>query len=458
VLLKVVSGQNPREIAVEILGKAAVGRWEQRKTPDLQGAINPLEGPAGQAFVEDLLERALAKGRLPPADRGLCQELVYGVVRWQAALDWLISQKTRGPSPKPSLQNILRLGLYQIFWLNRIPNHAAVNETVEIAKRKGFKSQAGFINAVLRGYLREYEITQVKLRELDQVDPALRHSHPQWLFERWRRTWGEENARRLMEWNNQPPKTFARINSLKADPGKVLATWRDENVDYDFVRQDWLEENIVFVLKSHPPFSALASFRQGLFYLQDPSTLLAVRELDPHPGEAILDLCAAPGGKLTFIAQLLKNEGKLVAYDTNPSRLKLIEENCARLGVTCVKTISAEGLSNRQDWMFDRILVDAPCSNTGVMRRRVDLRWRIREEEIIRLQTMQIELLRQAALLLRPGGNLIYSTCSLEPEENDQVIERFVAEQPAFQIVKRRQLLPWVERVDGAYVANLRRK
>ena len=175
-------------------------------------------------------------------------------------------------------------------------------------------------------------------------------------------------------------------------------------MEYDFVRRDWMEENLVFELKSHPPLSRLPSFQQGLFYVQDPSTLLAARELDPQPGESVLDLCAAPGGKLTFLAQLLRNEGRLLAHDTTPERLQLIEQNCARLGVTCVQTALPSTLNSPPSTLFDRILIDAPCSNTGVMRRRVDLRWRIRLEEIGRLRTTQLDLLRQAASLLKPGG------------------------------------------------------
>jgi len=429
-----VSGQNPREIAAEILLRRA-----------------------GGGFIEDVLEQVLARSHLPAPDRGFCQELVYGVVRWQGTLDWLIGRKTKARVQKPLLRDLLRLGLYQIFWLDRVPDHAAVNESVEIARRKGFQSQTGFINAILRRYVREFEATQAALKELKTTDPALGWSHPRWLFDRWRRVFGEANALQLMEWNDQPPKTFARINTLKADPGKVLDLWRQENVEYDFVRHDWIEENLVFVFKSHPPLSSLESFRQGMFYVQDPGTLLSVRELNPQPGEAILDFCAAPGGKLTYITQLLKNEGRVVAQDTSPQRLKLINENCARLGVTCVEPVLAAKFSGADAGPFDRILVDAPCSNTGVMRRRVDLRWRINEAEITRLRTVQLDLLKQAALLLKPGGQLVYSTCSLEPEENAQVVESFLQEHPAYSLSGSRQLLPWVEGVDGAFVARLQR-
>jgi 16S rRNA C967 or C1407 C5-methylase (RsmB/RsmF family) len=514
-----VSGQNPREIAVQVL---------QRRQ--------------GGEFVENLLETALERARLAPADRGLCQELVYGIVRWQATLDWLIARKARTSPPKPLLQDLLRLGLYQIFWLDRIPNHAAVNETVELAKRNRLSAQAGFINAVLRGYLREFDATKQLLADLKAKEPHIGYSHPEWLVQRWQNRWGNESTLRLLEWNNSPPKTFARVNTLKADPGKLLTQWRDENVEYDFVRiqpinpvgtrstashssgdigvervptgsegrpmersplhpagnpplpkgerwgegegiarqptvhepagagprnpgfmerrplsrsYDWLEENLIFELKSHPPLARLPSFQQGLFYVQDPSTLLAVKILDPKPGETILDLCAAPGGKLTYIAQRMNNEGKLVAHDLSPDRLELVEENCARLGVSCVQQVLPSTLNTQPSKLFDRILIDAPCSNTGVMRRRVDLRWRIEPEEISRLRAMQLNLLKQAALILRSGGALVYSTCSMEPEENRQVISEFLSSHPKFKLDFDRELLPFADAADGAYVSRI---
>jgi 16S rRNA (cytosine967-C5)-methyltransferase len=462
-----VRGQKPREIAAQILGRRG-----------------------GRDFIEDLLEQALARSSLAGPDRHLCQELVYGIVRWQAALDWLIARKTDERPQKSLLQNILRLGLYQIFWLERIPNHAAVNESVELAKQTGFGAQAGFINAVLRGYLREYDATRQLLAELKINQPHLGYSHPEWLATRWQTRWGADKTAQLFVWNNTPPKTFARVNTLKIDAARLLPQWRDENVEYDFVRRDWLEENLVFELKSFPLLHGLPSFQQGLFYIQDPSTLLAVRALDPQPGDSVLDLCAAPGGKLTYIAQRMGNEGRLVANDTAPERLKLVRENCARLGVTCVEVQQTEDrrwwtgegrqeieeggqsseagvkqpasgiapnapLSSEPSPLFSRILIDAPCSNTGVMRRRVDLRWRIRAEEILRLRDGQLELLAQAAPLLRPGGTLVYSTCSLEPEENGQVVSAFLSRHADFKLESEQELLPFTDEVDGAYVARM---
>ena len=429
-----MSGQKPREIAVRIL---------QRRQ--------------GGGFIEDLLERELAQAGLSPADRGLCQELVYGVVRWQATLDWLISRKTTQKPQQPAVQDLLRLGLYQIFWLDRVPDHAAVHETVELAKARRLAPQAGFINAVLRGYLREADATRKLLADLKTSQPHLGYSHPEWLANRWGERWSIGKAAQLMDWNNQPPKIFARVNTLKGDAAGLLTRWREENVEYDFVPRDWLAENQVFELKSHPPLAGLQSFRDGLFYVQDPSTLLAPQLLDPQPGESILDLCAAPGGKLTYLAQLVRNEARITAHDVSPDRLKMLRENCERLGVTCAHPMLPAALATQASASFDRIVLDAPCSNTGVMRRRVDLRWRIRPEEIERLRLMQLGLLDQAARLLKPRGTLIYSTCSLEPEENDMVVNEFLSRNPGFRVETRRELLPFADRVDGAFVAKITR-
>jgi 16S rRNA (cytosine967-C5)-methyltransferase len=428
-----MNGQNPRQIAAGVL--------QQRR--------------AGGEFTENLLENALAGARLSSADRGLSQEIVYGVVRWQAALDWLIARKTNGREQKSGLQNLLRLGLYQVFWLDRIPDHAAVHETVELAKHGGFGQQAGFINAILRGYLREFDETKKLLADLKVSQPALGWSHPEWLVDRWRKNFGAERTAQLLEWNNTPPKTFARVNTLKTDAGKLVEKWREENVEYDFIRHDWLEENLVFELKSHPSLNSLASFRDGWFYVQDPGTLLAAREIGAQPGETILDLCAAPGGKTTFLAQLMQNQGCIVACDISEERLKLIRENCARLGVTCIEPILFSAFS-LQPSAFDRILIDAPCSNTGVMRRRVDLRWRIRPEEILRLQQTQLDLLKLAATKLKPGGVLVYSTCSLEPEENGEVVKEFLRAHAGFKLENERELLPFADNVDGSYVTRLK--
>jgi len=430
-----LNDQNPRQIAARVLS--------QRLT-------------SGE-FTENLLETALAAARLSPADRGLCHELVCGVVRWQTTLDRLIARKTDpAREQRPALKNLLRLGLYQIFWLDRIPPHAAVHETVEQAKRSGYGHQAGFINAVLRGYLREADEIKKILVDMKISQPALGWSHPEWLVEKWRVNFGDEKTRQLLAWNNTPPKTFARVNTLKTDAGKLIERWREENVEYDFVTHDWTGDSLAFELKAHPPLNSLPSLRDGWFYLQDPSTLLAPVLLAPQAGENILDTCAAPGGKTAFIAQLMNNKGKITASDIEPNRLKLVRENCARLGVANVQMPLPAILNPQSVPLYDRILIDAPCSNSGVMRRRVDLRWRISPEEIFRLKKTQLELLNQAVSKLKPGGVIVYSTCSLEPEENSETVKQFLAANPTLKLEAERQLLPFADGVDGAYVARLK--
>ena len=445
--------ESPREIAARVLRR----RWNS------------------PGYVESLLEQELARAALSKLDRALCQELVYGLVRWERTLDWLIARRTNGRAQERGAQLLLRLGLYQIFWLQRIPAHAAVYETVEMGKRLGCGGKMGFLNAVLRGCLREREALVRQLEVLKKEDPPTGYSHPAWLVERWLAVWGAEKTAQLLEWNNSPPPTFARLNRLKTDAATLTQRWKAQGIGFAARQWDWTAENEMFELQSHPSLAEWEDFQRGFFYVQDPSTLLAVHELDPRPGENILDLCAAPGGKTAYMAQRMENRGQILAQDEAP-RLPRLRENCARLGAVCVE-IAADSLPqlsfdrnleanvaavyDRRSLApvpFDRILVDVPCSNTGVLRRRVDARWRIQPEQLTRLRRAQGRLLRQAAARLKPGGRLVYSTCSLEPEENESVALEFLGEHGEFTLKRQRQLLPFADHVDGAYVAVMRRR
>jgi 16S rRNA (cytosine967-C5)-methyltransferase len=423
-------------------------------TPRAAAAQALLRREHGGGFIESLLDEAIAEARLSPPDRALCRELGLGCVRWQGTLDWLIAKRTAGRDQKPTIRILLRLGLYQLLWLDRVPAHAAVHESVELARQFGCGPQSGFVNAVLRGYARDSGATRQLLGELKSSQPSVGWSHPSWLIDRWASDFGKEEARVLLNWNNTPADLYARINTLKLDPGRLLERWRHENVDYEFVSRDWLPDNLVFRFKSHPPLAKLASLREGGFYVQDPSTLLAPLLLDPQPGESVLDLCAAPGGKATFMAQLMKDEGRIIACDTSSQRLDLLRENCVRLGTSCVVSHPAGAPLPAE---FDRVLIDAPCSNTGVLRRRVDLRWRIKPGELQRLTAAQLELLRRAAGLVKPGGSVVYSTCSIEAEENSDLVRRFLAESPTLELEDEQALNPVRDQVDGAYAASLKR-
>jgi 16S rRNA (cytosine967-C5)-methyltransferase len=399
--------------------------------------------------VEVLMDGELARAGLSKLDRALCQELVYGIVRWQRTLDWLITRRTDGRRQGEVVELLLQLGLYQIFWLERIPAHASVFETVELAKRTGWGSKTNFVNAVLRGCLRERETLVRELEALRRTDPATGYSHPTWMVERWQARWGVEKTARLLEWNNSPPPTYARRNGLRTGAEEMVKHWQAQGVGFAPRQWDWTGENIVFELQSHPSLADWEDFQRGNFYVQDPSTLLAVQVLDPQPGEEVLDLCASPGGKTAFIADRMANRGKIVAQDL-PPRLARLRDNCARLGASCAEIVPNGELAGE----FDRVLVDAPCSNSGVLRRRVDARWKIQAEQLPRLHGEQVELLRRAAARVKPGGRLVYSTCSLEPEENEEVARAFLAENGSFKLERERQLLPFVDGVDGAYVAS----
>jgi len=403
----------------------------------------------------------IAGSGLKPVDRALVQEIVYGCVRWQSILDYFMDKLTNGRVQVPPMRVLLRMGIYQALMLDRVPDYALVNESVNLARTIGLEPHTGFVNAVLRTCVRDRAALIKEWQDLKKSQPAVGWSHPKWLVQRWEKRLSRDELLALLEWNNLPPPVYARLNPLRTLPEHTIESWRTDGIAYAFRKYDWVPENLVFELKSLPALARLPSFQKGSFYVQDPSTLLAVRVLDPRPRERILDLCAAPGGKTTYIAQIIDDDGEIFASDIEPERLKLVAENCQRMHITSVSIYSADELDNYRrngGEPFDKVLVDAPCSNSGVIRRRVDLRWRLRVEEFTRLRQVQLELLHRATSLLKPGGMLVYSTCSLEPEENEQLIAAFLEDYPLFERESERTLFPPRDQVDGAYVARLRRK
>ena len=397
-------------------------------------------------LADDLLKIALDGSALQGSDRAFVTELFYGCLRQKLALEFLVSQLANIP-PHPIVANILQLGLYQLFFL-KTPAHAAVNETVALAKTQAHASEAKFVNAILRRAEREHDALLARLAATRETAPWIYYSHPQWLWERWVARFGREQAAALCEWNNQPPSIYIRINTLKAStkPAAIEA----EPTNHPLC---WRIVNASGIFQS-------SAFANGEFYVQDPSTLVAVDVLDPQLGESVLDMCSAPGGKTTYLAQKMQNHGRIIAADLSSSRLALVGENCRRLGVTIVATLACEGthldrcLRGEQ---FDRVLLDAPCSNTGVLRRRADLRWRIEENEIGKLATLQEKLLNAATPFIKANGVLVYSTCSLEEEENQRVVERFGESHPEFKREATQSSFPPRDGMDGAFVARFRK-
>jgi len=403
---------NPRAACVE-----ALTRWEK-----------------GTEFADAILHRAQAENRFSTLDRALFMEIFYGVIRFRRTLDFLIG-KLRDEECDARTRQALRVGIYQLL-RTRIAPHAAVNETVNASGRS-----RTVVNAVLRRYLREAD----KLRaELDAAPLGVRLSHPEVLVERWTRQFGPGDTARLCEWNNNPADILVRVNELKVSVGELTRAGGGEP------------------LKTHPLMLRMerlpiAWIVTGLCYVQDPSTLMACELLAPRPGERVLDACAAPGGKTSYLAQLMRNEGEIVACDVSAERLTRMRENLERLSVGNVEVRKVDWLNAplpaTEAGKFDRILLDAPCSNTGVIRRRVDVRWRLSGEDFTRMPETQTGLLKNLSQLLKPGGTLVYSTCSMEPEENDGVIRRISREAPELKFKKARRTVPFRDNMDGAFAA-----
>jgi 16S rRNA (cytosine967-C5)-methyltransferase len=391
-------------------------------------------------FADSIISGLLANADLTASDHAFALELFYGVLRNLTLLDFWIGC-LRASRIETNVRDLLRLGLYQIFLL-KTPEHAAVHETVAMAPQK----QRPIINAVLRAATRQ---RSELLAQADAQPLFVRTSHPQFLVERWRRHFGAEYTENLCKWNNRPAPIYGRINRMKVDADTFLQL-------YPELRP--LPGNPDFVEFNTFPTAALDS---GHCYIQDPSTAIACQLLDPKPEERILDACAAPGGKTAYLAQLMQNRGVIIACDRDGERLEILKGNVGRLGATIVRAV-------RHDWTrnhlpeeilsiapFDRILLDAPCTNTGVMRRRIDVRWRLRREDFGRMYNDQLIILRAVLGLLKPGGILVYSTCSLEREENEKIVRRLLAELPALALETEKHSLPFREAFDGAFAAKL---
>ena len=389
----------------------------------------------GKKFADAILGELLRSSELSAVDRAFATELFYGVLRNLTLLDFWIGQLRSGRLDHHS-RDLLRLGVYQLFLL-QTPEHAAVFETVALAPSKS----RSLVNAVLRNATRKKEPLQALA---NKEGLSVRKSHPRFLIDRWETNFGVENTETLCDWNNQPAPIFARINRLKISAEEFLAK-------YSMAEKVPAQEN--FVRLTSIPEEALTS---GCCYIQDPSTVAACLLLDPQPGERVLDACAAPGGKTGYLADLMKNNGAITACDRDEHRVETLRDNLKGLGADIVQAIRHDWTKQRLDEpAFDRILLDAPCSNTGVMRRRIDVRWRLTAADFSRMADTQMRIVRAVVPYLKPGGVLVYSTCSLEPEENERVIDRIVTEFPLLRLEEQKSVLPFRDGFDGAFAAKL---
>jgi len=431
--------------------------------------------------ARELLEHELERSGFDRRDRDLTTELVYGMLRRRGTLDHLLARFSRRPLRKvqPRVLELLRLGAYQLLFLDKVPAPAAVNEAAEIAKHVSSRAAVGFVNGCLRSLQRAIVAKgneagadprrAVPVAEgawciLDRPvlpDPsdgaadylAAAYSHPAWLVERWVRRFGEAVARQVCEADNSHAGVVLRVNRLRAT---------QETLVEELVRGGrWARPvGTDHVVADRPGSLAdVAALRDGLCTVQGVAASAAAPLLAPQPGERVLDLCAAPGSKACQLAELARGEAEIVALDLSPRRLRQVTENALRLGARAVWPVAGDGAACERLFRgdFDAALVDVPCSNTGVLARRVESRWRVSAQGIVKLSRLQLRLAASAAAVVRPGGRLVYSTCSLEEEENERVVEALCAMRADYRLAESRYILPPQTGDDGGYVALLRR-
>ena len=372
------------------------------------------------------------------ASRAFVMEMVLGIVRWYGALSWIRDRRVQ-QKPRPEVDACILVGLYQLLFMDDVQEYAAVNETVEAAKAAGDAKIASFVNAVLR---RAQADKKSIIQALEKQPAAVRLSHPQLLIDRWTKQFGVDAMTRLCEWNNRRADVVIRVNRETRIEGKP----------HPFAPDRFL------IVPRGEAITSLPGFADGAFYVQDPSTSVAPELLNPKSGESVLDACAAPGGKTMQLAELMKGQGTLVAMDPAADRLQPLRENVARLKWNFISVVEGDITREKPSARYDAILLDVPCTNTGVIRRRPDARWRFSPERLRSACGKQAAILDAAATCLNPGGRIVYSTCSLELEENEAQVDRWLTQHSEFRLVDSKKLFPPESQTDGAYAALLVRK
>ncbi|HEY5653202.1 MAG TPA: 16S rRNA (cytosine(967)-C(5))-methyltransferase RsmB [Pontiella sp.] len=389
-------------------------------------------------------------------DHAFILELVNGVVRNRNIFLWLESQWLK-KEPQLFFRAILWVGLYQLLFMDHVEHYAAINETVDAAKnRSDGAGAAKMINAVLRRAQREKETV---LQDLEQQPAHIRLSHPSMLMKRWEKQYGEVDAVSLAKWNNEPPTTILRVNQSRVDAAEFVDHLRESDIEP--LMHPYSDKEIFLVLPRGVAVKKVPGYKEGWFTVQDPATSISVDLLAPRPGESVLDACAAPGGKTAMMAGRMRGQGELVALDLYSDRIAVLKENQKRLGIDWIEIVQGDARNPEAVFKgrkFDAILLDVPCLNTGVLKRRADARWRIDEERIETITKLQSDILTACAGLLKEKGRIVYSTCSLEAEENEGLVARWVREHPEFRLVKTGKAFPPDSGTDGAFAALLRRK
>lgn len=424
------------------------------------------------AYTNIALNQYLRGSRLSDLDRRLATELVYGTVKALGTLDWYLAQCVTRPLDKvaPEILCILRMSAYQLLYMERIPASAACNEAVKLTRSVSHEGSAKFVNGVLRGLLRKQAAGELSFPEEGEDDAgylSLKYYHPRWLVKRWLGPWGREGTERLLAFDNSAAPVCLRVNTLVTTREQLLQDLAAAGAQVH--ASAWSADGIV--CEKLPSLHALMAALPKHFYIQDESSMLVAPLLAAAPGMRVLDLCSAPGGKTTHIAQLMQNKGEIIACDVHEHKLELIAENAKRLDITCIEPLLNDATVERSEWLgaFDRVLVDAPCSGMGVLRRRAEARWRKQRKDLKLFPPLQLAILEQAAKYVKDGGRMVYSTCTIEQSENHYLVEEFLTKHPEWQRVPfvhprtgeetaELQLLPQVDEIDGFYICVLERK
>ncbi|KEK09573.1 16S rRNA (cytosine(967)-C(5))-methyltransferase RsmB [Lysinibacillus fusiformis] len=422
-----------------------------------------------QAYSNLLLNETIKRHKIEAKDRALLTELTYGTLQHKMTLDYYLEPFIRG-SIDHWVRWLLRISLYQMQYLTRIPAHAAVNEAVEIAKRRGHRGIASTVNGILRSVLRQGvpAITEIE-NPIERL--AIETSHPIWLVQRFVDNYGLEVATGMLHENNVPPMQTVRVNTTKVTVEQAIAELEAEGLT---AKQSDVIPECLHLTNGQP--ARTHAFKEGHITIQDESSMIPANVLNPSPGMRVLDMCAAPGGKTTHLAEIMKNEGSILATDLHPHKLDLIDHNTERLGLDIIETAPIDGRKAPeflQAESYDAVLVDAPCSGLGVMRRKPDIKYTKREEDLENLQTIQLALLDAATKVLKIEGKLVYSTCTVDIQENEGTVKAFLATHPEMEAIQLEslptklaekqangmlQVFPQDFGSDGFFVAAFRKK
>ena len=373
------------------------------------------------------------KKNLNDKDIGLISEIVYGTTTWRLTIDEIIKKYSKIKLNKISvwILNILRIGIYQIIFLDKIPKSAAVNEGVNLAKRYGHKSSANFVNAILRKVeKKDYEEFSDIKNDIERI--SKQYSMPTWIIEELLQEMYIFKVEEICKYSNVKPKINIRINKLKTNKQELEENLKNENIKYTEGKI-----NDFLVIEKMKNIENMDLFQKGYFTVQDEMAGLISIVLDPKEGENILDCCSAPGGKTTYIAELIKNNGVIDAWDIHEHRVKLVKENANRLGITCINTKVQDATIYNEEYenKYDKILLDVPCLGLGVLKRKPDIKWKRKKEDVEEINKLQMQILNTCSKYLKKGGELIYSTCSILKKENEDIIQMFIENNPNFEIV-----------------------